>query len=69
LNNIRNEIYFITGTYDLAASKEDTERLRSELVNAKILWDTIDIGHVAFLLNNNMSYFNDKVVPYFLGNK
>ena len=62
LANIKNEVHLFAGDEDMLADPTDVQRLKNEMVNAKVdFHEYADVGHITFLWGIDMSYVNDMI--------
>ena len=62
LGNITHEVYLFAGDEDMLGDPTDVQRLKDEIVNAKVhLYEYSNMGHLTFLWGIDMSYVNDMI--------
>lgn len=63
LGNITHNVYLFAGQEDKLADPTDVQRLKDDLVNAKVhFYNYPNMGHITFLLGIDMGYLNDVIL-------
>ena len=62
LSKITHEVYLFAGSEDMLADPTDVQRLKDEMVNAKVhFYSYPNMGHITFLWGIDMTYVNDMI--------
>ena len=65
---IQEEVGLFVGTDDLISSKIDCDNWYKDMINAKKLIGYYPLGHLSFVIGNDLPYLNDLLAFLDLGN-
>ena len=63
LEDISVPVAMVIGEYDKLATPADAEWTSNKISNALVFKETYPLGHLAFSLAKDMSWFTDDIVP------